>query len=323
MPKIIVIGVGQLGSRHLQALKSVAIPLIIEVIDPSLEALQVAKERYDSLPGENVHTLSFHQTVQRSDSIVDIVIVATTAAGRRAAIEMCLSNMQIKYFVLEKLLFDRYEDYQLINEKLLTTGVQAWVNCCMRMMPLYQQLRNDFLGQAITYHVTGSHYGLVTNAIHYLDHMVYLTGCSEFTLDTSCLYTKPIASKRAGYLELNGTLLAHFKNGSLGILTCYDQGDAPLQIEISNQNQRVISREWQQKAWIARCGDQWNWQEIDARIPYQSEMTATLVKQILTIGECDLVSYSESQKIHLQLLNPLRTFLQNQNYQTNVDYPFT
>ena len=48
--KIFIIGAGQIGSRHLQALRAVRIPLKISVIDPSTESLDLAKQRYEEMP---------------------------------------------------------------------------------------------------------------------------------------------------------------------------------------------------------------------------------------------------------------------------------
>ena len=48
--KVVIIGAGNIGSRHLQALKAVKIPLEIFVIDPSQASLDLSKERYKSMP---------------------------------------------------------------------------------------------------------------------------------------------------------------------------------------------------------------------------------------------------------------------------------
>ena len=42
MKTIAIIGAGQLGSRHLQALVAVDFPLTVQVVDPSNEALKIA-----------------------------------------------------------------------------------------------------------------------------------------------------------------------------------------------------------------------------------------------------------------------------------------
>lgn len=56
MYKVAIIGADQLGSRHLQGLKTAVSPLSISVVDSSNESLQIAKERYDTVQavGENM-----------------------------------------------------------------------------------------------------------------------------------------------------------------------------------------------------------------------------------------------------------------------------
>ena len=57
MNNICIIGAGQLGSRHLQALKMVLQPLLITVVDPSSESLKMAEERYQAAAGSGNHQL--------------------------------------------------------------------------------------------------------------------------------------------------------------------------------------------------------------------------------------------------------------------------
>ena len=47
--KIAIVGAGNIGSRHLQALAKVNYNLAITVIDPSNEALKLANERYNEV----------------------------------------------------------------------------------------------------------------------------------------------------------------------------------------------------------------------------------------------------------------------------------
>ena len=89
MYRIQIIGAGQLGSRHLQALSSVAEPLSIDVIDPSLDSLAIAKERFEAMPKIHTHSVNYHQEILH-DLNIDIVIVASGAKPRRKIIENLL-----------------------------------------------------------------------------------------------------------------------------------------------------------------------------------------------------------------------------------------
>lgn len=322
MKKIIIIGAGQLGSRHLQALNMLNTPLSIEVIDSSIQSLTVAQERFEVSIGSTTHSICFNQELSSSEP-VDVAIVASTAQNRANIINNLLDKTQVKQLVLEKLLFTQAPDYQLISDRLKQTDTKTWVNCPMRMMPYYRDLQSLFFNKRMQYYVTGSQYGLVTNAIHYLDHLVYLTGDTEFELDTRFLDKQLINSKRPGYFELTGTLLAHFKNGSLAILHCDKEGTAPTQIEFNSSDHRIISREWEQHAWQMGVQNDWQWQNNNAPIPFQSTMTAELVSSLLETNNCLLTDFETSAKIHLQLLEPLKAYIQKLGVETDIHFPFT
>lgn len=324
MNKIVIIGAGQLGSRHLQALKNVQTPLDIFVVDPSAQSLKVAEERYMALENENPvkHHLSFLTELGSLDA-VDVAIIATNADVRRKVAEQLLNQTTVKYLILEKLLFNRPEDYPAMLQTIRDKKTKTWVNCSMRTMPFHAGLRNHFLNKTIQYIVNGSQYGLITNAIHYIDHMLYITGCSDFTLQTDYLDTTVIPSKRKGFLELTGTLLVKLENGSLGMLTCYPSSDSPFMVEIFSDAYRCLSRETEKIAWISSSEEKWQWQEKPSDIPFQSTMTATVVNGLLAHGQCNLAPFEESVRTHLSLLNPLLQFLNTKTGNSFDYYPFT
>lgn len=46
---IVLIGAGQLGSRHLQGLKKIYTAVNIDVVDPNIDSISIAKERYEQV----------------------------------------------------------------------------------------------------------------------------------------------------------------------------------------------------------------------------------------------------------------------------------
>jgi predicted dehydrogenase len=318
---ITIVGAGQIGSRHLQSLKFVKTPLNICVLDPSAESLQIAEERFAAVQSENNHTISFQRVISESPPI-DVAIIATNAVFRRQAIENLLDLTKIRYFVLEKLLFTKPIDYREIAQRLNKEGSKAWVNCPMRMMSTYEKIRLELERAPLSYRVTGSQFGLVTNAIHYLDHVAHLTGCNEFKIDTSALDAVPSPSKRRGFLELTGTIAARFADGSYCEITSYASGTAPVVVEIFNSRSRFFIKESEGKLWRSSAVSNWIWAEEDASIPYQSEMTAGVINALLTTADCALTPYFISAEHHLCLLEPLLTHLSRSTGKINT-YPFT
>lgn len=320
---VFIIGAGQLGSRHLQALKAVSEKLDITVVDPSDVSLKTAKERYEGIPGNMDHAVRYASDIPGSFGTADIAIVPSNSNVRRHIVETLLRNGTVRYLVLEKLLFDRKEDYTAVLELLDAKGVAAWVNCSMRTMPFYASLRSRFTGEPFLYSVNGSQFGLITNAIHYIDHMAYLSGSNIYSVDTQGLEFPPIESKRKGFLELNGTLTARFSNGCVGVFTCFSQGSLPVTVEITSPSTRLLSKESEGKALFSNRDENWRWREIDAPIPFQSQMTARVVSDLIEKGECDLVRYAESMQTHLTLLEGVRRFFDEHGSKHSVPYPFT
>lgn len=324
MPSICIVGAGQLGSRHLQALQGITKTVRIQVIDPSDQSLKTARERFEATPRHGApHTITFGHEVDPGAGPITIAIIATNAETRRVAIEKILSAVDVQYCILEKLLFTREDDYSEVPTLLQQRGVMTWVNCSMRTMPFYIDQKKRFSSGPILFRVTGSQYGLITNSIHYIDYLSFLTNQDQFSLVTDFLDPAPFPSKRPGFLELSGTLQAHFADGSIGSFSCYRAGDAPILMEIFNEQNRCISRENESLAWISRSDRGWTWQQVPAPVPYQSVMTTAVVEQLLASGNCPLVPLQASIPMHLTILNGLQSFLNKRSGQTFHNYPFT
>lgn len=324
LKNVCIIGAGQLGSRHLQALKNVNQPLNIKVFDPNMKSLEVARERYEAVSaGEYDQCIEYTSDFDDLFPETDIAIIATSSNVRRQVVENLLNRSVVKYMIMEKLLFQKKVDFYHVNRMLEKSGGKVWVNCCMRMMPVYEGIKNAHKKEEVFYHISGSSYGLVTNLIHFIDYLAHLIDCLDYSVDTSGLGKTPIPSKREGFLELTGSVTVNFKDGSQGVFTCYPDGNTPLCAQIFSKQTRYIIRETEGKMWSAKAEENWVWKESDIRIPYQSEMTKYLLESILSKGECLLPSYHDSMKIHIPLIDSLLDFL-NENSDKKFELiPFT
>ena len=179
MKNICIIGAGQIGSRHLQALKSVKVPLNIRVIDLYSSSLDTARERYDSLKIKNPHIITYSQKID-IDKPLDIAIIATSSNVRRKVIEELFSKTKVKYMILEKILFNNLDDYESVSDLLKKSKCKCFVDMSMRTMPFYNSLKKEFDKKSIIFSVSGSAYGLVTNAIHYIDYIANLSDCYDY-----------------------------------------------------------------------------------------------------------------------------------------------
>ncbi len=319
---ILLIGSGNIGSRHLQGLAKVKSPLSIEVFDPSIDSLKVAEERFKQIPNHGKHQIIFLTDFRMISSKVDVAIIATSSNIRRKVTEELLAQSEVKNIIFEKLLFQKKADYAFVDKLLDKKRINAWVNCSMRVTPFYRNLKEKFEGKRIVYLLTGTKFGIATQAIHFIDHMVYLLESYDFKVDTSLLDREILKSKRAGFLELTGTLKVSFKNGSVGVFADFKEGDAPIIAEIYSDNLKVIANESTRETFIS-SSPKWVINPARDQLLFQSDMTNQVIEDILKSGECGLPTYQVSKIVHLKLLESLLKFFNNNSKTKYEYYPFT
>ena len=206
MYKILLIGAGQLGSRHLQGLLNVKLPISIDVVDPNISSIEIAKKRvleikYDY---DNVF-VNYFNSIDNISPNIDICIIATTANHRYEVIKKIITISKIKNLILEKILFQKQVEYELTAKLLKDNSMNCWVNCPRRIFSVYNELRQKITyNEKITLTLIGGEWGLACNSIHFIDLVCFLSDDYIFALDTAGL-SDIFESKRLGFYEVSGS----------------------------------------------------------------------------------------------------------------------
>lgn len=129
MRKVLLVGAGGIGSRHLQALAKSEIPLQIQVVARSEKSLTLAKERCLEANNTAEKRVEYYTNLNQIASRVGVAIVATNSDVRKDVIESLLNKTEISYLILEKVLFQKLKDYEIVEHILEQKHVKAWVNC--------------------------------------------------------------------------------------------------------------------------------------------------------------------------------------------------
>lgn len=310
MQTILIIGAGQLGSRHLQGVLKHNSPLKIYVIDPSEDSLQIAKQRADEVTHE--HSVSFLPELDNKLNAIDVAIVATNSNVREKVVKQLLEKVQVRHLILEKVLFPDLAAYESIGELIAQKKIKTWVNHPRRMYPAYQAIKQQIQNQGTTKihaSVNGNNWGLGCNGLHYIDLICFLNNTTISEVNTDLLDTTIQESKRAGYLEFTGTLSVKFSCGSSLILTSFDGTALPASILIQSSS----------AIWLIQEGGKAEVDFIQAGQPvttdkfnvlYQSELSTALVASLLENGNCDLPTYAEAQAQHTSFIQALLDFHQ-------------
>ena len=307
MKNFAIIGVGQLGSRHLQGMLNYKrhSPQKIYVIDPSLDSLKISKVRESEI--EHNHQIFFQQNWNNFPETFDVVIVATNADVREKVINQLLSKCKVKYLILEKVLFTDLMAYQRVSELLKSKSIKTWVNHPRRMFSSYHELKNkigeEFIG---TFQVTGGNWGLGCNGLHFVDFFEYLSGSKLETMDADWIDPEILESKRKGFVEFTGTIKGKFENGSSFQVTSLKGEPAAGTITIFDSENRFIIQESGTPAiYHMKKTDGFKQNIIPFTVEFQSSLTTKLLEDLLSSGSCNLPTYEEAKQTHELFISAL------------------
>jgi hypothetical protein len=306
MNHIALIGAGQLGSRHLQALALLNIPAYLYVVDPNPDSLKTARERFLQIPHNNkTINVAFYSQISQLPSVVELAIVATNADIRLNVLKSLFQYCQPKFLVLEKVLFQAVKDYESARALFKQFNSKAWVNCPKRMYAGYRKIEQYLNPDAIfNCKVFGNQWGLACNSIHFIDLLAMYTKDSSYVLDLETVDSEIRKSVRNSFFELTGTITGKFSKGSVFSLTSNKTGDISLNIEISQENLLISVNEMKGEISIQKSED-----GLPVKIPlertFQSELTNKVVEDILDTQTCLLTPYQESMELHIPFISAL------------------
>jgi len=307
-----IIGAGQIGSRHLQALCHLEKQLRFDLVDPSDGSLQTARNRYEEAisSGKKGTELYCHPSLDGLPDALDIVIVATNSVVREKIIRDVVQKRSAKNLILEKVLFQKKNQYQAINAVLKESSIPTWVNCWMRTADLFKQIKSALNpNDLVQMKVTGTQWGMGTNSIHFMDLLSFFVGSNDFKFTDARLDNKVLDAKREGFKEFTGHLEGKTSRGDSLDLICKDEGDEPVTIEVLNGSEKFTL--------VTNFMDHFDFKSSNelashmgkVSLPYQSEMTHLWVNDIFTKGSCDLPTYANSMNLHLELISALNEHL--------------
>lgn len=319
--KVLLVGAGQIGSRHLQALARSRLSLSIEILQRMGSASDRAIQRFHEIPiNEGIKELRIIDNLDSSSfhGHADVAIIATSAAVRRDVIENLLNRIEVPFLILEKVLFQRLSDIDDVESLLTKNCCKAWVNCARRLFPYSQDLKKLFSGDVLSISAQGGNWGLACNGIHLFDFLAFLSGVSSpdgWNIDflDNAIYE----SKRSGYKEFGGRIGFRLQGGHEVIMKDDKSSGAPLIIDIVGRRARATIIESDTLMLLSRQENGWKMEHIKIHVPYQSELTNKVVEEIVTQGSCGLTEYGESARLHKAYLD---AFLEHMGKVTGVSH---
>ena len=322
MLQIAIIGAGKLGSRHLQGLASIRHLSQIHLVDPSAESLASAKARLNELAGnQNIDSVREHSEVPTIPKSLDLVVLATTSDVRLAVIRELLQHADVRFLLLEKVLFPRLAEYNKAAELFRLANVRAWVNCSRRLFDVYIDAREEFLEDKLIHmDVTGGNWGLGCNSVHFLDLMAYMTGEIPDRFNISGLMPGVFPAKRSGFVEFSGTISATTSAATIN-LTAHESSSARQLVTLRGECLSYVVDEVAGRYWKMVRGGTWIAGEFHT--PLQSQMTGNVANMLFSDGDCGLPQFEESSRVHQPFLAALIRHLNSGQPHGSTTCPIT
>ncbi len=306
MITVVVVGAGQLGSRHLQGLASLDIKCRYFVVDPSPGSLDMARHRVSETKfSEANERIEYLTSLDGLPDIIDYAVIATTADVRLNALQCLLSGRRVRNILLEKVLFQRVSDYSAASDLISSAKANAWVNCPRRIFPVYQRVKEFFEGQELLhFQVHGGNWGLGCNSIHFLDLAAFLTGAFPRDLSTAAMDLKLIDSKRKNFYEFTGVLRGACGAASVDICSL-SHAAMPLVVLLRSESRTCFINESAGQAFFLDPAAENACVNHSFRNPLMSELSASIAYDVLVHENTTLTKFADSVACHLPLIRAL------------------
>jgi len=303
IPTILVVGCGNIGRRHIEALAAARRTMRVIGIEPS----DTARVQAEALITRFAAGSQVLADMTGAPDAADLAIIATSAAHRRSAFETLLAGCKPKAVIFEKVLFTTRTDLDAVGRLLTTRTIPAFVNCGRRGFPAYERLR-DLLAtrRGLSMKVTGAGWNLGSNAIHFVDLAEYVLEDRIVALDESGLNSKPEPARIAGCVDLFGTLRGTLAGGGSITITQERAPGDPLSITFFDGGESWRVEEGAKRLVHVNANGKKDEQVFEtlfvSGMPY-------LYTDILDGKSCRLTPYAQSAAQHALFLDAFRRCL--------------
>jgi predicted dehydrogenase len=300
--RILLIGCGELGSRHLQAVCTLETVSQIEVVDPRPAALELGRRRLAEVEGRNRDiTVQWLAAPEKASKGGDLCIVATQAEGRNTLIRQAANELGYNAFIVEKIVTQSLATYQDLLDFTERQGIGVWVNFKSRAYHVHKRIKDRLDSfEPIHFNAIAGNHGLATNGMHAIDLFVFHDACG--VIENAGAQIDPVLhpSKRGNAVfDLSGTMAGYSEKGSHLSISYAAGHESTEHISIVAPRYRAIVDHVNRCGWESDVDRGWQWRPMEfAGNPFVSSMTREFAADILARGQCELPTLAEGMPAH-------------------------
>ena len=307
MDTIAVIGTGNIGSRHLEGLGKLSERTDIHFVDPNEKNRERAKNLFLESSENSGHKLTEHANEKTLPRQLDVAILATTSKFRLQILKNLSKEHSIRHFIIEKFAFQNEEHFSEAINLYQEQPTKMWINLNKR----YSEFYNTIQGSTSTLSegkmvVKGKNWGLICNAIHFIDLYQFLFAVTPEKIDPSGLSREIYESKRAGYSEIDGILkVSACKDRYQLEILCGQQYEDGIRVDINSPS---FSASYQEDTGETRVSDKSGVRSGNIPYFFQSKITAGVCESLIRHDTCRLPPLTETMKAHLLFLKGMQNY---------------
>ena len=308
--RILIVGCGELGSRHLQAVSVLEEVAEIEVVEPDADRIVMGQRRLDE--GKDRNRGIRYRWLSSLDDVSpegDLCIVATQADVRCEVVREVVDRTTYHDFLLEKIVAQSIEDYDALLDLSRARNLAVWVNCKKRAHEAHRRVKARLNPDLpLTLSVIGGNHGLASQGVHAADLFAFYDGSSR--IEPGEVHVDPVLhqTKRGpGVSELSGTLNGQSVKGSRFFLSLESDHRAPPIFSVVSDGYRAVVDDMTRSFYESSAESGWDW----SHVPYNqdlkvSTMTRSFAHDIVLTGGCQLPTLQECRAAHEFILTAVR-----------------
>ena len=323
--KILFVGSGEIGSRHVQAASQIKGKNQIIIIDPSEKSKNICKERINNTKNKNSNN-SYHwfNDIDKIGVNSDLCIISTQARERVEMVKKIHQTLNIKNYLIEKVVSNSFNKILDLNNYSKINKLKIWVNCKTRAYEIHKHIKsimikNNSIDAGINFKYSGGNGGLFTSAIHVIDLFTFYDNSNSLKLQYSKFEDDTFITKRKTY-DLNGTLIGVSNTSSIFLIDFKNISRRPDMYYISTIKGNFIVDHVNNIFFSSTLKNSWKWEKSlikeDLRI---SNMSKKFIIDIVKNKKCDLPTLQESIISHEFLFNSVANTFQKKMNQKNMD----
>lgn len=300
--KLILVGCGNIGSRHLQALMKFQNRVSIDIVEPNKKSKDNAIALIEKSSIKKYPEINWSTSIQDLTDSGDIVIVATNSIDRPKLIESMLKQGN-KKFLIEKMVCQSCNEYKSLISIFKKFNASGWINANRRYFTSYQKIKQLFSSsKSIQLGVYLGNSGLGTSSIHFVDLFCWFNNNYDIRLNGEYLFDKIYPSKRGKHFsEFAGTIVGSNKKNSFLTISTHNNQSAPpsVIVEIYDGKRHIVINELEEKFYFLTNRE--NLSKLSFKFGHVSELTYKITQDILKNNSCLLPTLQEMHNSHSEL----------------------